>query len=286
MSVGPASLITRCPECATAFRATADQLAVREGRVRCGQCGAVFDGRAHEVALEQPVAEFAAEAPGPGPQADVRMAPGMPDHEHDLVLTHAPAGDTKPLEELASQHDSATAASSPDNLTFDFGRTGHAVSRISPWLSWPLLFLLLLILAAQAAYHFRGDIVLLYPQAKPFAERLCVPLACDLPLPRRAELLSIESSDLQADSTNPKVMVLSATLRNRAAFPQSAPALELTLTDTQDQPVARRILAAGDYAGSVAAGNMFPASSEIPVKVYFEASSLKATGYRLYLFYP
>jgi hypothetical protein len=118
-----------------------------------------------------------------------------------------------------------------------------------------------------------------------------VVLGCDLPLPRKPEMMSIESSDLQAHSTNPGVMVLSATLRNRAPFAQMPPALELTLTDLQDQPVARRVLNAADYAPrGTTAGNtadpLFPANTEVPVKVYLEASSVKATGYRLYLFYP
>ena len=50
--------------------------------------------------------------------------------------------------------------------------------------------------------------------------------------------------------------------------------------------MARRVLTVADYVGRAAADNLFPAGSEIPVKVYFEASSVKATGYRLYLFYP
>ena len=38
------SLVTRCPSCSTAFRATSEQLSAREGRVRCGKCATVFDG--------------------------------------------------------------------------------------------------------------------------------------------------------------------------------------------------------------------------------------------------
>src|SRR5207244_48651 len=38
------SLITRCQVCATTFRVQRTQLAARGGKVRCGKCGAVFDG--------------------------------------------------------------------------------------------------------------------------------------------------------------------------------------------------------------------------------------------------
>jgi predicted Zn finger-like uncharacterized protein len=145
----------------------------------------------------------------------------------------------------------------------------------------------LIALAAQFAFFFRGEIALLWPTAKPVLAQICADLGCDLPLPRRAELMSIETSDLQADGANPGVMVLSATLRNRAAFPQQFPSLELTLTNAQDQPVARRVLNAGDYRGGAPdldAG--FAGNSELPVRVFIEAAALKPTGYRLYLFYP
>jgi predicted Zn finger-like uncharacterized protein len=41
------AMITYCPQCATRFRVSPEQLAVRQGMVRCGQCGSVFN------ALEQ-----------------------------------------------------------------------------------------------------------------------------------------------------------------------------------------------------------------------------------------
>jgi predicted Zn finger-like uncharacterized protein len=36
-------MLTRCPYCGTTFRVTPDQLKVRQGQVRCGQCRRVFD---------------------------------------------------------------------------------------------------------------------------------------------------------------------------------------------------------------------------------------------------
>lgn len=147
--------------------------------------------------------------------------------------------------------------------------------------------LLAFALMTQIAFHYRGEIVLMFPETRPALAEMCASLDCGVPLPRRAELISIESSDLQADPGNPSVIVLTAMLRNRAAFAQSLPSLELTLTDSQDQALARRILGVQDYLGSnasVEAG--FTGNSELPIKVYIEASSLKATGYRLYLFFP
>jgi predicted Zn finger-like uncharacterized protein len=66
-------LLTRCPECRTTFRITADALEVASGQVRCGRCSAVFD--AYEELKEETAAEpesaqpVAAADPGDDPLA-------------------------------------------------------------------------------------------------------------------------------------------------------------------------------------------------------------------------
>lgn len=46
-------LIAECPSCQTRFRVTEEQLAVADGRVRCGACLAVFDGREAAVSDDE-----------------------------------------------------------------------------------------------------------------------------------------------------------------------------------------------------------------------------------------
>lgn len=170
----------------------------------------------------------------------------------------------------------------PPEIAFDFGPPRSSGSRI--W--WIASALTLLALALQLVYHYRTEVGLFLPEAKPLIQRLCAELGCEVPLPRRAELLSIESSDLQADSASPNVMVLTATLRNRASFVQAFPALELSLTSAQDQTVARRVLTPGDYTPrGTRVDSGFAAGSELQVRVYIEAAALRPSGYRLYLFY-
>jgi predicted Zn finger-like uncharacterized protein len=226
-------------------------------------------------------------------------APDTTDHADATIAAadEAVATDSAPEQATKERHDpidvaveslppavSQTAIVEP--LELEFGPRRTARPGISKWIGIPGLIVLLMVLAGQIAYRLRSDLVLLFPSIRSSAVQLCDWAGCDLPSPQRAELMSIEASDLQADSTNPAVMVLSATLRNRAPFAQAQPALELTLTDSQDQPVARRVIDASDYTIPGAVNGVFPASSELPVKIYFEASSVKATGYRLYLFYP
>ncbi|HEX6792628.1 MAG TPA: zinc-ribbon and DUF3426 domain-containing protein [Casimicrobiaceae bacterium] len=54
MSAPETTLYTRCPGCATIFRVSPQQLALREGQVRCGHCRAVFDAHRERVSLDAP----------------------------------------------------------------------------------------------------------------------------------------------------------------------------------------------------------------------------------------
>jgi hypothetical protein len=111
--------------------------------------------------------------------------------------------------------------------------------------------------------------------------------AWNLPLPRHTDLVSIETSDLQTDAARGNLLVLNATLRNRAPYAQDYPSLELSLTDTQDVAIARRVFSPLDYLPpKLAAEKAFPANADIPIRLWIEARELSPAGYRLYVFYP
>ena len=155
---------------------------------------------------------------------------------------------------------------------------------------WPyaiVAIILSLALTIQLAFRFRSELAISVPLARPALEALSQALGANIPLPRHANLVSIEASDLQSDAARGNVLVLSATLRNRAAYPQAFPALELALTDTHDTPIARRIFLPDEYlSGKTRESAAFGANSDIPVRLWVEAKDINAAGYRLYVFYP
>lgn len=173
--------------------------------------------------------------------------------------------------------------SSVRDREFDFGPKQRR--RSSP-LWWAGSSLVALALAMQIAYHYRGEVAMLLPETSLLAQRICEEFGCEVPLPRRVDLLGIESSDLQADSFHPSVMVLTATLRNRAGYTQAFPALELTLTNIHNQTIARRVLMPADYVPrDTRPESGFSAGGELQIRVYIEAAGLAPTGYRIYLFH-
>lgn len=253
------SLITRCQICATAFRVQRSQLAARGGKVRCGKCGTVFDGIAGLV--EEGSGVLLEPSPQLGlfdPTRRAGQAAGSAAFENDA-----------PLPEFLAKPEPRPRSS----------------------LLWGLLALLAAAaLAAQAVYRYRTEIAVLAPGARGALAGACRLLHCEVPLPRRPDLMSIESSDLQADPRFESMIVLNAVLRNRAPFPQEYPALELTLTDEADRPVLRRVLWPADYLDPsrrqlLAAQGLAP-GVEASFRVNFDAGRTRATGYRLYLFFP
>jgi len=255
------ALITRCPACGTTFRALPSQLSVRGGRVRCGKCAAIFDGVAGLV--EDSASPDAAE---PSPQlglfeAGARPAPRPP-------VPHVAPADDEPL---------------PEFLEEESPQPRYSVA-------WGLGALLALTaLAGQLVYQYRTELATLAPQVRPLLAEGCRFLDCELRLPRRPDLLSIESSDLQADARRDSLIVLNAVIRNRAPFAQELPALELTLTDAGDRPLVRRVLRPADYLGgrpAEAPARSIAPGAEAVLRIHFDTGSVRATGYRIYLFYP
>lgn len=315
---------TRCPACSTVFRVTPEQLRLKAGMVRCGHCHGVFDANTAliddipdelpPVSPTIPVATpFLPSAPAPQPEA-------APDSGFQAIpaiepppMSEMPAVAAEPLPESAMTAPEAAAIPEPAALeaatreareaglfaarelseTPAYNRWaagtlaggGHGLALESPGLPrWPFVFmaiLLLLLLIAQGFHAFRTTVVQRFPETA----ELYRALAIDVPLPRQVDLVAIEASDLQADNAR-GMLVLQATLRNRAAFDQAWPVLELTLTDAQDAVISRRVLAADDYLPGTADPSRFVARGEIGLRLWLEAKGIEAAGYRLYVFYP
>ncbi|MDB5861240.1 MAG: hypothetical protein JWQ76_4929 [Ramlibacter sp.] len=150
------------------------------------------------------------------------------------------------------------------------------------------LFLVALLLATalalQAAYQDRDRLALAQPALRPALQLLCEQLHCTLGPPRQIEALAIDSSGfnkLRSDAYR-----LSFTLKNSALVPVAAPAMELTLTDAQDQPLLRRVLTPAELGAS---DNVIPAGADWSgaVGIVLPSSGTpRIAGYRLLAFYP
>ena len=216
--------------------------------------------------LEQPAAADLLESSATSGQAPQAAAPGIDDAEALAESTdHAEGNEAVAEPEFASDY-----------------LAGAAAPRNWPWVTGTLL--LGAALFVQVAYAYRTELAKNYPAWRPALETACDRLGCTVELPRDAERVSIESSDLNPESDKKRLQLV-ATLKNRATYPQSYPHLELTLTDVRDQPLVRRVFAPGEYLEKGASASFGP-NAEVAVKLMLEIDDVSASGYRVYLFYP
>lgn len=285
---------TRCPACKTIFRVTSAQLAMREGQVRCGHCRTVFDGVGALLSLaphqrsasDEP--DFDEAALGP-PTVTLRSA-------HAL---EPPPGQERYGRGEAHEGSTGVAPESPDTVDAEtayaarFSWQEKKVRRWIPgWLYAASIPLLVLALAIQAVSHFRDAIAAHWPMTKPALIRLCAVAGCQVRPLQEINALSIEASDLQADPAHKGLLILSATIRNRAPYPLAYPYLELTLSDIQKQTqqdvvVVRRAFSPQEYvSGAADLESGIRGNAELSIKLFIDASATTQAGYQVYLFYP
>lgn len=408
------ALATQCPYCHTTFRVAQDQLKLRAGLVRCGNCKEIFNGVEHLLRPGEPAQSSAPPAPAaaipvhapidhspalpvtrpaaqPAPTPAPTPVPEAPPPPLDFfdLLTHpaeppttaltpappeptpaaAPVVAAKPVDQAHTAPDAIPAAENDplqrmtlmvrseetedEGVTQDDTSAGEATGEESPPLQMAveedpdaedplalaienlhrkpsrkskdakkddnaeddfdseepgfvksgrrrqrlsngmrivmalLSFLLLLGLLAQATYLFRNHIAARWPDTKPLLAKVCAQLGCSVGLPAQIEAVSIESSELQTLAGGKDTFALTILLRNHSQTVQTWPNIELTLNDSNEKAIARRVFAPRDYLPAPQdLSKGMSANSEAPIKLFFEVSQLKAAGYRVYLFYP
>lgn len=267
--------------------------------VRCGHCLQAFDARPEFIPdqpdpqLELPMLEEPA-APtvqAPTDESNTPETPAEPvelPHHDSLDFSQPSPAYVETTDETPS---SPAGEAVPQTLAEQVAIVPDEEPAIQPKRrTWPWAIaasLLLLVLLAQAAYFFRGDLAARMPGLKPALTGSCQLFGCSVPLPQKTELVSIESSDLEADPAHDNQIILNALLRNRAPYAQAFPNLELTLNDTQDKPLARRTFRPVDYLKVREDEKQgIAANRDLDIKLHLDTTDLKPSGYRLVLFYP
>jgi predicted Zn finger-like uncharacterized protein len=158
-----------------------------------------------------------------------------------------------------------------------------------PWMRRGLALLaglLAVTLALQATVQQRDQIAAWMPATKPALQALCAPLDCTVEPLRQIDAIVIDSSTFT--TLRHGVYRLNVVLRNRAAMAIAVPSIELSLTDTQESAVLRRVLQPSDMLagvpGNIPGHGEWTAAMELTVSD--EATIGRIVGYRLLAFYP
>lgn len=144
--------------------------------------------------------------------------------------------------------------------------------------------LLSVLLAAQWVLHERDRLAAQHPHWQPLLARLCQPLGCTIGAVRDLQAVVIDSSTLTRRIGD--FYSFDLVLKNNAAIPLAVPALELSLTDTTDAVISRRVFLPEELPGVAA---LLPPASAVPISLRLSLATggeLPMAGYRALVFYP
>ena len=242
--------ITHCPQCETAFKVSPQQLELAKGWVRCGRCAHVFEAALH---FETPPDIPAPPLPSADAPALFRaaMAPAIAANEVKLP---------------------------PSSL-----KNTESADDVNP--SLPLRWMvgagvLVLALLLQFVVAQRNWLGAEEPALRPVLSTLC---ACEVTWPREPEAVLIESSSFTENPQGGYTVQLR--LKNTQHHPVAMPALELSLTDLQDQVLVRRVFSAEELSGK----DHVQALRDVRSTLNFDLDdkvSKRITGFRAIVFYP
>ncbi len=217
--------------------------------------------------MDQAVSRFAADAAAPPerrlPVADSGMA-AMPTPADDITADPRPMAGATPS--FVRQAERAERWRRPQV------RAALAVGAVFGGV----------LLVAQVALAYRSLVAARFPALRPVLQAACQPLGCQVGPALLIESLVVESSGLVRVEKS-SIYKLSVALRNRAALEVALPALELSLTDSQGQLVARRVLTATELGVNQAT---LGAGRELAVQATLRAATAPVAGYTIELFYP
>lgn len=149
--------------------------------------------------------------------------------------------------------------------------------------------LLAALIAVQLAIIFRAELLARVPQARDALVQLCGVFGCAVGWPTQVDQLAVIGSELQTISGT-DVLELTAVIRNRAGFRQALPAVEVTLTDSLNRPIARKVFTPADYLAAAGEPSSriedgLGSGSDYTIRLFFEARGVQAAGFLVYPFF-
>lgn len=144
-----------------------------------------------------------------------------------------------------------------------------------------------LLLVLQVLRHERDAIVARHPSWRPVFQALCTATGCELSALRQISAITIDGASFAREKIGDGYR-LSFTLRNTAAVPLATPAVELSLFDTQERTVVRRVLAPAEFGASavLATRTELGASLSLALHGPEAAALLPVAGFGVVAFYP
>jgi len=205
---------TSCFQCNARYRITDEQLKIAVGKVRCGECGAMFNAlstlKTYTGNDDTPTASH---QPEPEPHSPAVSQP----HNNELSLHEAMYGE---------------------------GR--GSFTQFSPLL-WLVGILLLLVLCiAQAVYYQRYELIT-NPRYQQQILQLCELVPCAESQFSSSRQIKLLERNVFTHPVKPNALMVTGSFVNLAPFAQKLPKLLVTLFDIQGNLIANRQFVSDEY---------------------------------------
>ena len=214
------AVLTKCPQCETVFRVSAEQLRAAGGWVRCGRCATEFNAVAKLTDSREDRAIAINLDDGPRPEAELA----------NLVITG-------------------------DRAVGPARRFREGGWRNTLWTIGSIA--LLLLLAGQYLWQQHASLAR-DPQWRPWIVRFCNISGCEITPFRELDALELRKRDLRLDPNRDGVLIVNAILVNNAMMAQPFPVVELKLKNRDNHTVATRRFPASAYRGTNTNVSMTP----------------------------
>jgi len=272
-------MYTKCPQCEKQRTIKAEELRFSRGMISCEECASLFNAfellqagtvdafadtteisdspakddaipnsseLLHAVSNKDDLSEASDVLPtsfneGFIPDAsNLLLTDAGEDLEHDVQNTQ------DSISEKKEQKEENTAVPSPDEETEDedFFLFEKAPQKRKPIWTWA--FSGCLILLAFQVYFFEGYSLTQNSKVRPWLEKICKPLKCQLPAYQNSEEFSILHGSFEP-ATNKKYYIFKAVFVNQSDFKQNHPSIKLSLQDFRGQTTAERVFHPQDY---------------------------------------
>jgi predicted Zn finger-like uncharacterized protein len=209
---------TSCEQCQSRFRLTETQLRQAYGKVRCGECGAVFNAL-----------------------IDLRNYEGElpPGYQQAYEETDTDAGNTN----AATGEDQRQALSLHEAM---YGSERRSFFSLGP-LSWFIGILLLLALGGAQAIYYKRYQLIEDPRFQQQVISLCRLLPCAQGEFSSPDQIRLVERNVFTHPVAANALMVTGSFVNQAPFAQKMPELLISLFDVQGRLIANRLFQPNEY---------------------------------------
>lgn len=275
----------RCPSCQSVFFVSAAQGKVANNLVRCGRCGHLF-GVSENLSDSPPEVEAISRSPEITIESEPAAADELNDSEEAFTITEE-------VEEEGSGENSVVSGDAPVSI-FDLSKLAKDLpddfqfgSAVAEKQGFRRQFSLVLAIAIVTLIGVGGQFVFfklptLSQQLayRPWLERFCALLSCELDEYSARGLISVEHLQVRAHPDLEGILMVELVLINTASIGQAYPPLLLRFEDLSGEPVAARRLFAVDYLPrSLRADRLMPVDKAVSIKLAIVDPGERALSY-------